>query len=137
MHSTFKPRGFLLNGGILEYKSLSQLTPAAFTKAGVILYSAEPKWLMPFRETYIMTNLNPIIPDKTIGLVTPLSRPWFKWADVKTSVVEETNSYYVYVRVRNQSLIPRKIDKNIPLALLTVLPYVELHYVKNNDIDDN
>lgn len=129
----YKSQDFLLNGGILEYEALGLVTPANFTKAGVILYIAESKWMLPFKETYIMTNIKPVMPDKTIGLITSLQE--LDWLEITPRVISEAHNIPICIKVRNKSLLPKKIKEDIPLALLTVLPYVELQFVENNNID--
>lgn len=129
----YKPKGFLLNGSVLEYEAIGTVAPADFTNAGVILSIAKAKWILPFKETFIMVNLRPVMPDKTIGLITSLG---YTKLDVTTRVISDTHTTPIFIKVRNKSLLPKKIKEGVPLALLTVLPYVELQFIENNNIDE-
>lgn len=133
----YNPKGFLLNGGILEYRALGETGPVDFIKTGLVLSITEPVWLFPFKKKRVPVNIKPVIPNKTIGLITP-SEYIDNDLEVYVKIIDETFDCLdnpLMVTVRSTRLLPRKIKQKTKIALLTIIPYVELQYIANNNID--
>jgi len=120
-----------IGNDILEYNTFDKTIPAEFYKAGIFLSSAETTWMLPFQRKNILMNEKVSLPDDSMGLITQCNI-YGLIPQVITSN-KHTKGTVIYLYIRN-GLLPRRIKAGEQIAIMHVLPCLELHYIQNDEI---
>lgn len=134
MITVMQDKFFKKTGHILEYEPISESIPAFFHNdkdAGYDLYTAESKWVWPFKVVKIPVSIKVCLPDDTFGFITCRSSMYEKGINVINGIVDESYRGIPHVAVHKIGIFPKKIKAGTRIAQMIIIPYIEPMIVKS------